>query len=619
VKIHQYKLPEIIRLANVGELQLPRFQRDFVWEVGKIHALLVSLFRERPVGMATTWEQPRAKPHTEPIRFGISDKIACEFGSFSDCPAVVSLVLDGRQRITTLLHVFTREFHAKNAKYTHSNRWFINLEKDLESDEFIEYHKVSKLAKQGLDSIGNCLRHGRYPLAEWESCLEHGSAINSPATYPSGEMPDGTVLSRRIKALQRAQRIIGDFTLTFAEIGSHFDLSDVCEIFEILNTTGTRVSTFDLIHNSLFQHDYNLRETHKELSKQPVGNRLFGELPPEFYSQLVTTSWIARDPNLTPMGRGGKEQLLGIKAKHLLDTGADAYKHFQEKIATGEVADAVEALYRSIGGRFSTASAPYPVSLTLFIATWLAAETEEYRKRLHYLFRAYYYRNSLLKRYTQGYLTKHSKDLKFLRDNIRIRPGVALRQWIAEVTPALDRHFTDDLAEEPLVSREHIHSQLLDPEGPDGAQGEMYETYLRCRQYRDLLTGAKLDVFVPTPDDNAVELHHLYPRKWLVKNKGSYPDQARFVECLANRVPLTRKSNTVWSDKAPNTVLAEHRKTWSNSSMTFVTASIDEKLFGALSAPPTPQGIDSLWRDRAALMASQLYNAQILGADVFDD
>ena len=120
MKIHQYKLPEIIRLADVGELQLPRFQRDFVWEVGKIHALLVSLFRERPVGMATTWEQPRSKPHTDPIRFGISDKIACEFGSFNGCPAVVSLVLDGRQRITTLLHVFTRDFHAKNAKYTHS-------------------------------------------------------------------------------------------------------------------------------------------------------------------------------------------------------------------------------------------------------------------------------------------------------------------------------------------------------------------------------------------------------------------------------------------------------------------------------------------------------------------
>ena len=36
---------------------------------------------------------------------------------------------------------------------------------------------------------------------------------------------------------------------------------------------------------------------------------------------------------------------------------------------------------------------------------------------------AYYYRNALLKRYTQGYLNKHSSDLEFLLREVRREPG----------------------------------------------------------------------------------------------------------------------------------------------------------------------------------------------------
>ena len=35
-------------------------------------------------------------------------------------------------------------------------------------------------------------------------------------------------------------------------VPSSYSLSEICEIFEVLNTTGTKVSTVDLIHSWLF-------------------------------------------------------------------------------------------------------------------------------------------------------------------------------------------------------------------------------------------------------------------------------------------------------------------------------------------------------------------------------
>jgi hypothetical protein len=409
------------------------------------------------------------------------------------------------------------------------------------------------------------------------------------------------------------------FKFPIAEISETFDLSEVCEIFEILNTTGTRVSVFDLIHNYLFASSYDLRDVQKEQSKKLPGSRLFEQQPPEFYSQMVTTAWLARDPDRKPVGRDATK-LDNIKARNLLHTPLEAYRHFELALDDGNVQSALDDLYKSLGGEFPADKAPYPVTLTLFIAIWLALETADQRARLRRIFRAYYYRNALLKRYTQGYLNKHSSDLEFLLREVRREPGKNLDEWAAAVRPHLDAHFASEPGDDAHVAAATILEHLRLEKPPEGAPGELYALFLLTRHNRDLLTGASLNVFLASPDSDSVEIHHLYPKNWLKTSQASYPDQFRGMNCLANQVPLSRASNNFWKDKSPNTALQQRGKTYANSHAQFSAANIDQHSFEILTRPsqPTPEEINAVWDARARAMAQTILLAQQVDFNGFD-
>ena len=618
MKIKEFTLTELIQEADSGKIMLPGFQRDYVWDTGKISSLLLSLFKARPVGMATSWLQPENSPHTPPIRFSLKDDAELCFGSFSTNPAVTSLVLDGRQRITTLLHVFTKNFYPKNSKYSHANRWFLNLKKKLGDEESVFCVKINKLKKEGKDTVVGCLARGIYPLDAWSDVAINTPSIFMDSTYAAdGEhkKPGEAELKDMAATLQAAYQMLMAFKLPIAEISEKHGLSDVCEIFEILNTTGTRVSVFDLIHTNLFQHNYDLRAKHVELSKDSPGIYIWGAADPVYYSQLVTATWNALGAQLTPTGRDGKK-VEGIKAGSLLNTVHEAYEHFGKQIASGKLADALKDLYVAFGGRFSLQEAPYPVSLTLFFALYLACETTEQKKRTCALFRAFYFRNALLKRYTEGYLTKYSTDMKFMYETVRLAVFIDadFESWAQAASVKLTDHLAN--GDGGLVEKAVIEQQLLADDLSQGAQYELYTTYLLCRHNRDLLTGNSLDILVKNPHDDSVEIHHLYPRQWLKNN--NFEEQRRFADCFANKVPLTRASNNFWRDKAPNTVLAEKKKTWSNSASQFDACKIGSDGFAILTAQPSAENIDKLWKLRAQRMANDIYSAQSVDFNGFE-
>lgn len=619
MKIKEPSLAELIAEVNAGKIMLPGFQREYVWDAGKISELLISLLKSRPIGMATSWLQPESRPHTEPLKFSLRDEQTLTFGEFSNPPAITSLVLDGRQRITTLLHVFTKGFYPKSAKYSHANRWFVTLDKELGEDGSIKSVKINKLKEQGLDSVSACLAQGWYPLDCWAEIVMNTHRLYDDSTYPQGKKPDEQTLLGRTKRLQSVSQTLMAFKFPIAEIGDHFGLSDVCEIFEILNTTGTKVSVFDLIHTFLFQFGYDLRETHGELKKAAPGIYVFGEADPVYYSQLVTAAWIAQKPNLKPLGRDGKV-IEGIKAGSLLNTPKEAYTHFESALNNGELSAALDRLYSAFGGKFNLQAAAYPITFTLFFSVMLSAETEAHKRRLCQLFRAFYYRNSLRKRYTEGYLTKYIADLEFLHNTIRLSRDANFEAWAAEANAALDDHMrkSGEAGEPTSMAIESISEQLLSSELTAGAQHQLYTTYLLCRHNLDLLTGERLDIEIKNPDDKSVEIHHVYPKQWLAKNKAGREEQASMVDCFANKVPLTRISNNFWKDKAPNTVLSEKNKTWSNSASQFQKCKIGTDGFKRMADQPTAENITHVWQTRARAMADEIFHAQQVDFNGFE-
>src|ERR1044071_7491623 len=90
-------LPELLSEIVKGKIQLPDFQRGWVWDDRHIRSLLVSVARSFPVGAVMLLETGGE------VRFQVRpiEGIALP----SPLPDPELLILDGQQRLTTLTQV----------------------------------------------------------------------------------------------------------------------------------------------------------------------------------------------------------------------------------------------------------------------------------------------------------------------------------------------------------------------------------------------------------------------------------------------------------------------------------------------------------------------------------
>ena len=125
-KTNPVNLCELLKRCDSGELQLPDFQRSWVWDEDRIKSLIASISRSFPIGALMTLDtggEVDFKPR--PIEGACSQAITAK-------PR--ALLLDGQQRMTSLYQVTLRKqvvetITAKNKKV---RRWFyIDMQKAM--------------------------------------------------------------------------------------------------------------------------------------------------------------------------------------------------------------------------------------------------------------------------------------------------------------------------------------------------------------------------------------------------------------------------------------------------------------------------------------------------------
>jgi len=85
------KISTLLDFIDNGNLALPEFQRGYVWSRDQVKGLMESLYRRHPVGSLLVWVT--------------NSEGAVHRGDAALAPGVVKLLLDGKQRITSLYGV----------------------------------------------------------------------------------------------------------------------------------------------------------------------------------------------------------------------------------------------------------------------------------------------------------------------------------------------------------------------------------------------------------------------------------------------------------------------------------------------------------------------------------
>lgn len=621
LKVESASIDDVLGRLETNAWLTPSFQRDFVWTESDVAALAQSVVEARPIGMATLWAQPDdSELKLEPVWIPDSDANGprqLPFAKDTARPNSYFAILDGRQRSTALAMAFGG-LRAKNASRRYSGRYYLDVTTLDDPAGKVIYLRQSQIKARGLLSDASCIGQGLFPLdsstgqdmmGQW---LGYVVALKSPSNYPSGQLPAPAELERRADTLNLAFRGINSTRLAVYIVPDDYSLGEICEIFETLNTTGTKVSTVDLLHSWLVSDTASsnspieLRDWIDELGEYAGAEGWASRnRRPELTAQMVTACYVALEqPKPAPrkVGTRGLSQVTSIKAGDLLATPTEFWRRVTEQTAV--FASYFQEMQHSVaGGAFTALQAPYPAAAAIYISLrWYMDNEPTFndewtKKELDSLFRAFFWRNALAGRYDQGFLSQVATDIRSFKHLLAERKNHPNANAWASWASA---YLTDKL-ELPVPALEALKVRLLDAK-PQGALGRVLELPLRTKPQLDLL---EKSLEVGSGAGEEVDLHHIFPRAWC-RDNGYEANSQRYdsANSVANLMVMTRDSNRFWSSKVPAVALEASNISWENSGSTAKSHFIDQKSFDVLKVtPPNP---DHFWERRAAALANEL-------------
>ena len=266
-------LSEILTDIETGRIQLPDFQRDWIWDDYRIRSLLASVSQAFPIGAVLTLAvggKNSLKPR--PIE-GVNPA--------EDAGTPNTLILDGQQRLTALFQSLKSEqgAYTLNAKGKRITRYYyLDIEKCL--NDAIDREKA----------VLSCRENRRVQR-------EHGEIVDIPSPemeyknsmFPVNKIFDSDDWGDEYKDYWQQdpskRELFNTFNREVIERFKQYNLpiihllektprEAVCLIFEKVNTRGITLTVFELLTASFAIDNFQLRkdwdERFKRMSKHPV-------------------------------------------------------------------------------------------------------------------------------------------------------------------------------------------------------------------------------------------------------------------------------------------------------------------------------------------------------------
>ncbi|AZO72161.1 MAG: DUF262 domain-containing protein [Mesorhizobium sp.] len=634
IRIGELGIAEVIDNLRKASWQVPKFQREFVWDTSAVAELATSIIDAYPIGMATLWQQSHQNPlDVERLSIGDYDPVnkkhaIAYFGKETGDPNLLA-ILDGRQRCTAIAMAFAG-FAPEYGRSKYCGKYFLNASQPDPLERVI-FIKRSDLQRRGLTSTSSCIGHGLFPLSSdqpdesvMRQWYRYAQEIKNPANYPNSQLPDAEELSRRDNILQSAFDGITSTKLAACIVPEEYDLGKICEIFETLNLSGMKVSTVDLINAWIYRETEHLgpdaiqiRDWIKDLGDlDGATGWAVPEKRPELIAQMVTACFVATDDlpdKPRPRVISGSRKVNKISSVKSPDLLATPYQHWLNVVANDtKFARFIGEFQNCVGGGpFPYDSAPYPISGAIYVALRWHKEFDPAVshagwsvENLQSLFRAFYWRNALSRRYDQGFLTTLGTDLSFLKALLQRRstfPSNA--KWLEYC----EERISADLIPPSDVPGKTELVEWLTNGKPGGA--------IQAALQLPMLAGAKRDIDgidVTYKMEKSAELHHIFPKKWCYDNSfgelKEYLDREAsgrdWVNAICNLMPLARETNNKWKTQYPKKYLDDNGISYESAQSYFENVFIGRDQFDLLNSGP--ENIPAFWRSRANRIADKL-------------
>lgn len=508
-------IAELVKSMKDGDLALPEFQRDFVWDPADIQALLVSVLAQYPSGTLL-----------------FLDKGASQFKHRSFASAGgkttkddAALVLDGQQRLTAvfqaLMGVGDAEFYvnldaARSALEDSGGDGTAN-----QMDETFEFRlRRSKGQKAPLSDQSEQIRHLRLPVRMLLADEHLDWAIRAD------EERDDVSLHELLKLVAEVKDRLLNYGFPVVTLPASTPTDAVCKIFETMNLRGVKLGVFELLTARFWPAKVDLRARWDEAtSKHPIIGPDDFNLDPYYLLQAVSVrATRARTPSNKPPSASAQ------RADVLKLTAQDFTEYWDE------VVDGAAAALSHLRGNCGVLSGnllPYSLVLVPMAASWhlvTAAKGAVKGKRIAMMER-FFWCTVFMRNYDQGGNSQAGRD------------SVDLERWFDGGEPpeaVADFSFDPETLDQAKTNLKALYRGVLALELRHGAQ--------------DFHTGGKLTHEMLMA--KKVDSHHVFPRAWLDQQT---PPSESSSELILNRALLDKQTNQSIGKRAPSDYLSDVR------------------------------------------------------------
>lgn len=566
-------LQALLKTCEDGKLQLPDFQRSWVWEEERIMSLIASVSRGFPMGALMS------------LKSKIDTGVVFAYRPIEGAPVVAGikpeqLLLDGQQRMTSLYQSCMRRqvVSTITAKKRLVKRWFyIDVMKALNSDADRESAIFAvpedRKLKENFDK--DIVLDLSSPELEYEKLMFPLNQVFSTDVWMQGfwNYWNSKGESGKIELFFRFKNeVLGNFAeyqVPVIALGADTSHEAVCLVFEKVNTGGKALDAFELLTAMYAAQGHKLRDDWlgDEKAEAPhlrlgVQKRLANFGRADGQAQGVLANVASTDFLQAIALLHTKEIRLAAKAakpdkesewpavratrQSLLDLPLAAYKKHCNKVRIGFERAAKFLRQLQI---HRVADLPYQTQLVPLAAIFAEiGDKDEYDTNIKKLAR-WYWCGVFGELYGSAVESRFAKDI--LEVPIWIEGGVE-PSTVTDGVLRADRLLT--MRSRLSAAYKGLQALLMREGACDFRSGQAFNQ----------------TVFF----DEAVDIHHIFPKAWCESQK--LP--AHLYDSVVNKTPLGYRTNRIIGGVAPSSYLEKLEKGKTDTNGQIIEPSIEKSV-----------------------------------------
>lgn len=511
-------ISELMISINKGAIQLPDFQRGWVWEDGRIKALIASITNNYPVGAAMFLEYGN-----DNIRF----KYRVIEGVTATDVIPTELILDGQQRLTSIYS----SLYSRNAVHTRTDKgkkifryYYIDIKKacDPNCDRVDAIFSVPETRiitsnfgrdiELDLSDRTKEFENKMFPLnlildfpeeQNWQN--EYYAFYN----YNQEIIKEFTEFNKKI-IMQTLQ-----YKIPVISLGKDTPKEAVCQVFENVNTGGVSLTVFELVTAIFAMNDFELRKDWEERKAKYFDGDLL--------SCITATDFLTACTLLSTYKKGGT---VSCKKKDVLNLSLKDYNNFADALSEGFV-EAEKILQEE--RVFSNKDLPYSTQLIPLAAlcTLLSNGNRIKVTNIKNKIRQWYWCGVFGELYGGANETRYVNDV------------VGVMNWI------------ENNGNIPKTIQESYFNptRLLTLQSRQSAAYKGIMALILKNHCKDFISGREMDFTVYKSEN--IDIHHIFPRSYCEKNNLSKEKW----NSVVNKTPISYSTNREIGGVAPSEYL----------------------------------------------------------------